>query len=92
MVYFVCSCANFWSEHAALLYRLCPTKINKKELIDFKLPFNIPPSQDGIIPILQPLSVQSSRGEPVRALAVTLSLCEVAVLIGNVDAIAPLLR
>lgn len=48
-------------------------------------------AKDGIIPILQPLSVQSSRGEPVRALAVTLSLCEVAVLIGNVDAIAPLL-
>merc|ERR1719495_2908344 len=48
-------------------------------------------AKDGIIPFLQPLSVQSSRGEPVRALAVTLSLCEVAVLIGNVDAIAPLL-
>lgn len=48
-------------------------------------------AKDGIIPILQPLGVQSKSGEPTRALGFTLCLCTVAVLIGDVDAIAPLL-
>ena len=38
------------------------------------------------------MAVVSSRNEPVRALLVTIAICQVAVLIGNVDAIAPLLR
>ena len=48
--------------------------------------------QDGIIPFLEPMAVVSSRNEPVRALALTIGICQIAVLIGNVDAIAPLLR
>ncbi|XP_071744574.1 solute carrier family 12 member 4 isoform X6 [Lepeophtheirus salmonis] len=48
-------------------------------------------AKDGIIPFLAPFQVQSAKGEPVRALGITLLICEVAVLIGNVDEIAPLL-
>ena len=40
-------------------------------------------SKDGIIPFLAPFQQLSSRGEPVRALGLTITLCEVAVLIGN---------
>ena len=39
-------------------------------------------SKDGIIPFLAPFQQLSSRGEPVRALGLTITLCEVAVLIG----------
>ena len=39
-------------------------------------------AKDGIIPFLAPFQVQSSRGEPVRALGVTITICEIAVLIG----------
>ena len=38
------------------------------------------------------MAVVSSRNEPVRALLLTIGICQIAVLIGNVDAIAPLLR
>jgi hypothetical protein len=38
------------------------------------------------------MAVVSSRNEPVRALALTIGICQIAVLIGNVDAVAPLLR
>lgn len=48
-------------------------------------------AKDGIIPFLEPMAVVSSRNEPVRALCVTIGICQIAVLIGNVDAIAPLL-
>jgi len=64
-------------------------------------------SKDGIIPFLAPFQIQSARGEPVRALGVTIAICQIAVLIGepelrefhsidpsragNVDEIAPLL-
>jgi len=48
-------------------------------------------AKDGIIPFLEPMAVVSSRNEPVRALALTIGICQIAVLIGNVDAIAPLL-
>ena len=48
--------------------------------------------KDGIIPFLEPVAVVSSRNEPVRALMLTICICQIAVLIGNVDAIAPLLR
>merc|ERR1719232_1081149 len=37
------------------------------------------------------MAVLSSRNEPTRALLLTLGICQIAVLIGNVDAIAPLL-
>lgn len=46
---------------------------------------------DGIIPFLNPFSVVDSRGEPVRALALTLAIAEAAVIIGNLDFIAPIL-
>ena len=49
-------------------------------------------AKDGIIPFLEPMSVVSKSNEPTRALLVTICLCQIAVLIGNVDAIAPLLR
>jgi len=48
-------------------------------------------AKDGIIPFLEPVAVVSSRNEPVRALMLTICICQIAVLIGNVDAIAPLL-
>lgn len=48
-------------------------------------------AKDGIIPFLEPMGVLSSRNEPVRALLLTIGICQIAVLIGNVDAIAPLL-
>jgi len=48
-------------------------------------------AKDGIIPFLEPMAVLSSRNEPTRALLLTLGICQIAVLIGNVDAIAPLL-
>jgi len=48
-------------------------------------------SKDGIIPFLDPVAALSARNEPTRALLLTLCICEIAVLIGNVDAIAPLL-
>ena len=49
-------------------------------------------AKDGIIPFLDPMAVLSSRNEPTRALLLTIGICQIAVLIGNVDAIAPLLR
>jgi len=48
-------------------------------------------AKDGIIPFLDPMATLSARNEPTRALLLTLCICEIAVLIGNVDAIAPLL-
>lgn len=48
-------------------------------------------AQDNIIPFLDPFAHIDSRGEPVRALAVTILIAEVAVLIGNLDFIAPIL-
>lgn len=48
-------------------------------------------ARDGIIPILEPFCVSSSRGEPTRALILTLCICECGVLLGNVDYLAPLL-
>merc|ERR1712088_2457 len=48
-------------------------------------------AKDGIIPIINPMGVLSSRNEPTRALLLTVAICQVAILIGNVDALAPLL-
>jgi len=48
-------------------------------------------AKDGIIPFLEPFRATSKSGEPVRALALTVTICEIAVLIGDVDQIAPLL-
>ncbi|CAH1121202.1 unnamed protein product [Ceutorhynchus assimilis] len=48
-------------------------------------------AKDEIIPFLAPFSVSSSRGEPTRALILTLLICECGILLGNVDILAPLL-
>lgn len=39
-------------------------------------------AQDGIIPFLAPFQTLTSSGEPIRALGVTITICEIAVLIG----------
>lgn len=48
-------------------------------------------AKDSIIPFLSPFAVSSSRGEPTRALVLTLCICQLGVLLGNVDILAPLL-
>ena len=48
-------------------------------------------AQDNIIPFLNDFAHMDSRGEPVRALLLTLVIAETAVLIGNLDFIAPIL-
>ncbi|XP_050314545.1 solute carrier family 12 member 6 isoform X3 [Anthonomus grandis grandis] len=48
-------------------------------------------AKDEIIPFLRPFAVSSSRGEPTRALILTLLICECGILLGNVDILAPLL-
>ncbi|XP_073999201.1 solute carrier family 12 member kcc isoform X3 [Rhodnius prolixus] len=48
-------------------------------------------AKDGIVPFLAPFAVSSSRGEPTRALLLTLSICQCGILLGNVDYLAPLL-
>ena len=48
-------------------------------------------SKDQIIPFLKTFKTLSGNGEPVRALGITLIISELAVLIGDVDQIAPLL-
>ena len=40
---------------------------------------------DGIIPFLAPFRIQSAKGEPVRALGLTVTICEIAVLIGKIN-------
>uniref|UniRef100_A0A6B2E4U6 Putative amino acid transporter n=1 Tax=Phlebotomus kandelakii TaxID=1109342 RepID=A0A6B2E4U6_9DIPT len=48
-------------------------------------------ARDSIIPFLAPFSVSSSRGEPTRALILTVCICQCGILLGNVDHLAPLL-
>ncbi|ODM89739.1 Solute carrier family 12 member 6 [Orchesella cincta] len=48
-------------------------------------------ARDGVIPILEPFCASSLKGEPTRALLLTLVICECGVLLGNVDYLAPLL-
>nr|XP_029721458.1 solute carrier family 12 member 4 isoform X3 [Aedes albopictus] len=48
-------------------------------------------ARDGIIPFLEPFAVSSKRGEPTRALILTLLICQSGILLGNVDLLAPLL-
>ncbi|XP_020289560.1 solute carrier family 12 member 4 isoform X2 [Pseudomyrmex gracilis] len=48
-------------------------------------------AKDGIIPFLTPFAVSSSRGEPTRALVLTVLICQCGILLGNVDYLAPLL-
>lgn len=48
-------------------------------------------AKDGIIPFLAPFAVSSRRGEPTRALILTILICQCGILLGNVDYLAPLL-
>ncbi|KAI5644992.1 amino acid permease domain-containing protein [Phthorimaea operculella] len=48
-------------------------------------------AKDEIIPFLAPFAVSSSRGEPTRALLLTMCICQCGILLGNVDILAPLL-
>ncbi|XP_008475924.1 solute carrier family 12 member 4-like [Diaphorina citri] len=48
-------------------------------------------AKDGIIPFLAPFAVSSSKGEPTRALLLTILICQCGILLGNVDFLAPLL-
>ncbi|XP_057338633.1 solute carrier family 12 member 4 isoform X3 [Microplitis mediator] len=48
-------------------------------------------AKDEIIPFLTPFAVSSSRGEPTRALLLTIVICQCGILLGNVDYLAPLL-
>ena len=48
-------------------------------------------AKDSIIPFLAPFARSSPRGEPTRALLLTLCICQCGILLGNVDYLAPLL-
>ncbi|CAG0882391.1 unnamed protein product [Cyprideis torosa] len=48
-------------------------------------------AKDEIIPFLRPLAVSAANGEPRRALVCTWFICQISVLIGNLDDITPLL-
>ncbi|XP_043583193.1 solute carrier family 12 member 4 isoform X2 [Bombus pyrosoma] len=48
-------------------------------------------AKDSIIPFLTPFATSSSRGEPTRALLLTVIICQCGILLGNVDYLAPLL-
>ncbi|XP_037032618.1 solute carrier family 12 member 6 isoform X3 [Bradysia coprophila] len=48
-------------------------------------------AKDETIPFLSPFAVSSSRGEPTRALILTVFICQGGILLGNVDILAPLL-
>ncbi|XP_011305811.1 solute carrier family 12 member 4 isoform X2 [Fopius arisanus] len=48
-------------------------------------------AKDSIIPFLSPFAKSSSRGEPTRALILTILICQCGILLGNVDYLAPLL-
>ena len=40
-------------------------------------------AKDGIIPFIQPFAVSSSRGEPTRALILTICICQCGILLGE---------
>ncbi|OAD56078.1 Solute carrier family 12 member 6 [Eufriesea mexicana] len=48
-------------------------------------------AKDSIIPFLTPFATSSNRGEPTRALVLTVIICQCGILLGNVDYLAPLL-
>lgn len=48
-------------------------------------------ARDDVIPFLSPFAVSSKRGEPTRALILTVCICQCGILLGNVDILAPLL-
>lgn len=48
-------------------------------------------AHDGLIPFLQVFGHSKSNGEPTWALLLTVGICEIGILIGSVDAVAPIL-
>lgn len=48
-------------------------------------------AKDGIVPFLAPFAASNKKGEPTRALILTLCICQCGILLGNVDYLAPLL-
>lgn len=46
-------------------------------------------AKDGIIPFIQPFAVSSSRGEPTRALILTICICQCGILLGNISSNLP---
>lgn len=42
-------------------------------------------AKDGIIPFIQPFAVSSSRGEPTRALILTICICQCGILLGELS-------
>ena len=40
-------------------------------------------AKDGIIPFLAPFQQQSAKGEPIRALGLTIGICQLSVLMGG---------
>ncbi|XP_051989495.1 solute carrier family 12 member 7 isoform X2 [Xyrauchen texanus] len=48
-------------------------------------------ARDGIMPFLQVFGHSKANGEPTWALLLTAAICEIGILIGSVDAVAPIL-
>ncbi len=48
-------------------------------------------AKDGFIPMLNPFATLDNRGEPCRALVLTVCIAEVGIIMGDLDLIAPLL-
>ncbi|XP_073704286.1 solute carrier family 12 member 7 isoform X3 [Garra rufa] len=48
-------------------------------------------ARDGIIPLLQVFGHSKSNGEPTWALLLTAAICEIGILIGSLDHVAPIL-
>ncbi|XP_036418840.1 solute carrier family 12 member 7-like isoform X1 [Colossoma macropomum] len=48
-------------------------------------------ARDGIVPFLQVFGHSKSNGEPTWALLLTAGICEIGILIGSLDAVAPVL-
>lgn len=48
-------------------------------------------SKDGVLPILKPFEVSTKRGEPLRAILLTLAICEVGILIAALESITALI-
>ncbi|XP_053401890.1 solute carrier family 12 member 6-like isoform X2 [Mercenaria mercenaria] len=48
-------------------------------------------AMDGVIPVINFFSVTTKRGEPFRALLLTLAISEIGILIANLDVVAPVI-
>ena len=48
-------------------------------------------ANDGVIPFLKFFAVTTKRGEPFRALLLTVAISEIGILIANLDMVAPVI-